>query len=180
VPSKEELTAGESGLELTMKTLRFGAMLALAAAMTFACSGDDEKPMDQVAGKGSDDSDGSAGAEGAPAEEALEIIGSYDDDFGAEQIITASSWNSSAIVGYDNELNVVYTQFPDDDMFNADKFAKTVYIEPKADGAFYFCIVEFSLDTLAEAKASDATADDSDPETTGCGGSFPWTLATPK
>ncbi|HYP90167.1 MAG TPA: hypothetical protein VEQ59_18480, partial [Polyangiaceae bacterium] len=103
----------------------------------------------------------------------------YDDNFGGEQIITYSDWNGSAIVGYDNEQNVVYTQFPDDDMYNASKFAKTVYTQPK-DGSFYFCMVEFSLDTLADAEASDTTADDSDPESSGCGGEFPWTKATAK
>jgi hypothetical protein len=96
-----------------------------------------------------------------------------------EQIITADDWNGAAIVGYDNDSNVVYTQLPDDDMFNPNKFTKTVYTEPE-DGSFYFCQVEFSLDTLAEAKASDATADDSEPDEGGCGGMFPWTKATPK
>lgn len=135
-----------------MKTLRFAAMLALLAA-TSACSGD--------------------------AEDTLEIIGRYEDNFGGEQIITAQAWNGSAIVGYDNDKNVVYTQFPDDDLFNPSKFTKTVYTEPRA-GSFYFCMVEYSLDTLAEARSSDADADASDPETSGCGGEFPWTKATKK
>ena len=159
-----------------MNTLRLGAMLLLAATTMFACSGDDDDDTTpaNVAG-----SSGDSGAGGAPATAALEIIGEYDDSFMGEQIITADDWNGAAIVGYDNDENVVYTQLPDDDMFNPSKFTKTVYTEPK-NGSFYFCQVEFSLDSLAEAKASEATADDSDPENSGCGGTFPWTKATPK
>jgi len=148
-----------TGVELTMKMLRTAAMLALIALTTSACSGDPED-------------------EGATTK-ALEIIGDYDDNFGGQQVITADAWNDSAIVGYDNDKNVVYTQFPEDDQYNPNKFAKTVYTEPK-DGSFYFCMVEFSLDTLAEAEASKAEADDSDPDTGGCGGEFPWTKATKK
>jgi hypothetical protein len=142
-----------------MKTLGLSAMLALVAATTLGCSGDPEDSETQTP---------------------LEIIGQYADNFGGEQIITKSNWNSSAIAGYDNDQNLVYTQFPEDDEFSPSKFAKTVYTEPKDDGSFYFCMVEFSLATLEEAEASKATADDSDPATTGCGETFPWTLATKK
>jgi hypothetical protein len=110
---------------------------------------------------------------------ALEIIGEYEDNFGGEQIITADAWNGSAIQDYDNQANVVYTQNSEDDMFNPDKFSKFVYTEIEGD-SFYFCQVLFDADTLADAQASDATADDSDPAKTGCGGSFAWTLATRK
>jgi hypothetical protein len=147
-----------TGVELIMKTLRIAAMLALLALNTSACSGDSE--------------------DGATTKE-LEIVGEYDDNFGGEQIITEKDWNGSSIVGYDNDENVVYTQFSDDDQFNPNKFAKTVYTEPKS-GSFYFCMVEFSLDSLDEAKQSTASADDSDPDTSGCGGEFAWTKATKK
>jgi hypothetical protein len=73
----------------------------------------------------------------------------------------------------------VYGQLPDDDQYNPSKFTKIVYTEP-VDDSFYYCWVEFSLDTLGAAKASQATADASDPDNTGCGGSFPWTKATRK
>lgn len=121
-------------------------------------------------GCGGDDGEDSAG---------LEIIGEYEDNFGGEQIITADEWNGSAIQDYDNQANVVYTQNSEDDMFNPDKFSKFVYTDIE-DDSFYFCQVLFDADTLADAQASDATADDSDPAETGCGDSFPWTLATRK
>ncbi len=141
-----------------MNKLRFGWMVALLGFMALGC-GDD-----------SDDSD--------TEPTALEIIGEYDDNFGGEQIITADDWNGAVIADYDNAKNVVYTQLPEDDMFNPSKFTKTVYTQPE-DGAFYFCMLEFSLDTLEDAQASETTADDSDPAKDGCG-EFAWTQATPK
>lgn len=163
-----------------MKTLRMLAMLALVGALSPACSGDDDDDSSPAATAGAAGAatDGAAGAEGAATQEPFELIGKYDDDFGGEQIITASDWNGDAIVAYDNDANVVYTQFADDAMFNAGKFAKTVYTEPE-DGAFYFCMVEYSLATLEEALESQTSADASDPEQAGCGG-FPWTKATPQ
>jgi hypothetical protein len=121
---------------------------------------------------------GEAGAGGAPNVEPFELIGEYDDNYGGHFVVTASSWGSSAIASYDNALNAVYTQFPADDPYNPSKFAKTVYTQPANDESFYFCMVVYSAATLAEAQASDATADDSDPENGGCGGQFPWTKAT--
>jgi hypothetical protein len=137
-----------------MKTLRFGWMIALCGLTALGCSSDKTA---------------------AP----LKIIGQYNDNFGADQIITAKDWNGSAIVAYDNDKNFVFTQNASDAMFYPSKFAKTVYTEPK-DGSFYFCEVEFMAATLADAEASTATWDDSDPATTGCGGKFPWTKATKK
>ncbi len=160
-----------------MKTLRFGAILALVAAATFGCSGDDDDDsMDNAAGAA-----GADGAAGAPAVAPLEIIGEYDDSFMGEQIITADDWNGAAIVDYDNESDVVYTHNPEDDMFNPSKFSKVVYTEPTKDGSFFFCTVVFDAETLADAQASDAMADASEPDTGGCGGPmFSWTKAVKK
>jgi hypothetical protein len=170
-----------------MNTLRFGAILALVAATTFGCSGDDDDSTSgnaagaPNAGAPSDgDAAGSDGGGGAPAVAPLEIIGEYDNDFMGTETITTDAWNNAAIVAYDNDANVVYTQNPDDADFNASKFVKTVYTQPETDGSFYFCMVVFDADTLADAQASEAMADDSDPALGGCGGTFPWTKATKK
>ena len=143
-----------------MKKMRFGWMVAVLALGATGCGGDDDDA----------EKDNTA---------ALEIIGEYDDNFGGEQIITADEWNGSAIQDYDNDENVVYTQNSEDDMFNPSKFSKYVYTDVE-DDSFYFCQVLFDAETLADAQASDATADDSDPGETGCGGDFSWTQATRK
>jgi hypothetical protein len=135
-------------------------MVAVLALGATACGGDDDD-----AAKDND----------AP----LEIIGEYDDNFGGEQIITADEWNGAAIQDYDNDENVVYTQNSDEDDFNPSKFSKFVYTDVE-DDSFYFCQVLFDAETLADAQESDATADDSDPGKTGCGGDFSWTQATRK
>jgi len=138
---------------MNIRHLGFAMALGLSA---LGCGGDDDKDS-----------------------AALEIIGEYDDNFGGEQIITTDEWNGAAIQDYDNQANVVYTQNSENDMFNPDKFSKFVYTDIE-DDSFYFCQVLFDADTLADAQASDATADDSDPAETGCGGTFAWTLATQK
>jgi hypothetical protein len=139
-----------------MTMMRFGWMTAVLGLLALGCGGSD------------DDTD----QESAP----LEIIGTYTA-YDIEQTITADEWNGATIHDYDNDANVVYTQLPDDDEFNPSKFNKIVYTEPE-DDRFYFCTVVFDAETLADAKASDATADDSNPAEAGCGGTFPWSLAT--
>jgi len=159
----------------------------LLGALTAACSSDDKNDDHQstASGGSSDESTSSdGGAGGADSKsgseaDALEIIGKYSDNFGGKQIITATTWNDATIADYDNDKNVVYTQYPDDDEFNPSKFTKTVYTDPDEAGSFYFCTVEFSLDTLMQAQESTATADDSDPDNGGCG-QFSWTKATPE
>jgi hypothetical protein len=140
-----------------MKTMRFGWMVAVLALSATGCGGDDADENTS----------------------ALEVIGEYDDNFGGELLVTADEWNGSAIQDYDNDENVVYTQNPEDDEFNPSKFSKYVYTDIE-DDSFYYCQVVFDAETLEDAQESDATADDSDPATTGCGGEFSWTQATRK
>ena len=166
-----------------MKRVHSVLALVLASLSVAACSSDDDSTKTptfgaagQSAGGDAAGGDGSGGEGAVPAP--LEIIGEYADNFGGEQTITADVWNDAKIVEYDNDDNVVYTQLPQDDAFNPNKFVKVVYTEPQND-SFYFCWVAFSLDTLKEAKDSTATADASKPDESGCGG-FAWTRATKK
>jgi hypothetical protein len=150
-----------------------------------AAGGDSAGGEPNVAGAGEAGSGGAdgTGGDGSVAPAPLELIGAYDDYFGDTVVgsfeITQDAWGSSAVAAYDNAANVVYTQFPADDMYNPNKFAKTVYTD-LANDSFYYCMVVFSAATLAEARASTATADASDPENGGCGGTFPWSKATKK
>ena len=103
----------------------------------------------------------------------LEIIGSWDNNFGGEDIITATEWSSfgapSNIVEYENDANVVYTE-------SGGTFSKIVYTDVETD-SFYYCTIEYGKATLAEAIASTKVADSSDPDASGCG-SFSWTKNT--
>jgi hypothetical protein len=58
-------------------------------------------------------------------------------------------------------------------MFNPSKFNRFVWTAITG-GSFYYCTVDFGLATLNDALASTKTADDSDPDASGCGG-FSWT-----
>ena len=142
------------------------AMAVLLGFFTVACGGEDD---------GDDD-----GNKNPPAEKHLEITGAWENkDFMETDVIDDTSWTStfgdsdpltSTIEKFDNTTNVVIYAGPDG------KYSRIVWTEP-ADDSFYFCTVDFGLDTLEDAEASEKTADDSDPESGGCGG-FSWTKLT--
>jgi hypothetical protein len=126
-----------------------------------------------AAGEGGAGGQGGGGAEGgagAVEQAPLEIIGSWDNNFGGADIITATEWSSfgapSNIVEYENDANVVYTE-------SSGMFSKIVYTDVESD-SFYYCIIDYGKATLAEAIASTKVADSSDPDASGCGG-FSWT-----
>lgn len=165
-----------------MRKSHFGLVLASLMLTVSACADHNDAPGAGAAGDGGapggvgSPTDGGSGGDGPSP--ALELIGRYDDGFGNEVVITQDYWDKSAIRAYDNELNVVYTQFPADDQYNPNKFAKTVYTELE-NGAFYYCLVVYSASTLSEAQADTTPTDDSDPDNGGCA-SFPWSKATVK
>ncbi len=165
-----------------MKTLRFGAILALVAATTFGCSGDDDDSMDNAAGASSDgNAAGADGGGGAPAVAPLEVIGEWQSMFGDmtfDETITADTWGFASIIEYDNDKNVVITQNPDGTDDFANTYSRIVYLEPEAD-SFYYCTTDFGKKTLKEAQDASTEADSSDPDNSGCG-TFPWTKLTAK
>lgn len=116
----------------------------------------------------------------------IEIAGVYQSDYGSTETISNDTWHqkgenfesAQAVISFDNQKNSAVTQYPATDEYNPNKFNRIVWTEPDANGAFYYCTVDFGLDTADEAAASTATADDSAPETGGCSG-FPWTKLTP-
>ena len=126
------------------------------------------------------DSGTSGGA--AAATPAIEIVGSWTNNFAGDETITADKWTSAGgaakIVALDNGKNLAYTQNAADAQYGPAKFNKTVWTEPKAD-SFYYCMIDFNKDSLALAKASTLVADDKDLEKSGCAG-FGWTKMTKK
>lgn len=134
------------------------AVLALTATLIGAC-GDD-----------SDDEE----------KDPIEIAGSWDNEFNGTETIDDQSWDLTFdvadIVEYDNDDNWAILYMPPDakEDLGPDTFQRVVWTEPE-DGMFYTCTVAFGFETLEEARASKAKADDSDPASSGCG-MFSWSL----
>jgi hypothetical protein len=141
--------------------------ILLVSAIFVACGDDD--------GNGSDNGNGG-----------VEIAGRFTSAFSTETI-DDDTWTQDfgsgdtvyAVVEFDNADNVVILQNPSDADFNPDLFSRVVYTQPASDGSFFYCFVVFDAATADDARNSTATADDTDPATTGCGGTFPWTQLTP-
>ena len=110
----------------------------------------------------------------------IEISGRWQSGFGGTEEISSdawvTAWSTLAIVSFDNDTNVAIVQNPPDDAFFPDKFSKIEWTEIEAD-QFFYCTIDFGLDTAEAAEQSENRADSTDPATTGCGG-FPWTDLT--
>ena len=126
-----------------------------------------------VAGCGSGDE-----PETGTDESAIEVVGTWDTNFGGEEVISAETWGAAAIVRFDNSANSAITQNAADAEFSPGKFSKLVWTEVTEE-AFYYCTVDYDLDTEEAAVASTKEANPSEPETSGCG-DFAWTGMTKK
>ena len=109
--------------------------------------------------------------------DALEIVGSWESNFGGDEIISDDAWNmgyaTAQIVAFDNLTNTAITQNASDAAYDPGKFNRLVWTDLHND-AFYYCTVDIAVASLELALASTTTADASDPENSGCGG-FSWT-----
>ena len=104
------------------------------------------------------------------------IYGTYSSAFGGYEEVSATAWDEMTIVKLDAAARIAITQNPADDPYNPSKFNKIVWTTPKG-GSFYYCYVDYGLATADLASATTKTADDSAPDTKGCGG-FSWTKLT--
>lgn len=147
-------------------TLSFVLASAIASVGLLGC-GDDPRTS------------GGGGGGGNPPEE-FALIGSWTSNFGNMEVITSTSWNNGfstdKVLEFKNDIMTVYTQTSSGAQFNPDRFNKIEW-SGLTDNSFYYCIVDFGLATLAEAKTSTQTGDTFDPDNSGCG-SFPWTKLT--
>jgi hypothetical protein len=114
------------------------------------------------------DEDGASNAQ-------IELEGSWTGEFGDEEISSAS-WNGATLVEFDNAENTAITQNAEAAAFDPGKFNKLVWTEPRND-SFYYCTVDYGLDSADAAAATAKTADEDDLEGVGCGG-FPWSYLT--
>lgn len=107
----------------------------------------------------------------------LEIIGTYDSEWGSIHEITEDAWDDAAIVSFDNDTRTVLLKNPENDPWNPGKYARHVWT-PAEGGGFWYCTAAHGKDTEAEANEGEAP-DSSDPASGGCG-EFPWSLLTPR
>lgn len=156
---------------------RWGALIGLIflSLATSACS------------EATDDGGNNATTNNEQNKSGIEIAGTYDSNFDTVETISEISWKvesndypttDSPIIDYDNADNWVVTQNPDDAEYSPGKFNKIVWTEPGADGAFYYCTVDYGQDSAEAAQNTDNTADDSDPANGGCAG-MAWTYLVP-
>jgi hypothetical protein len=123
------------------------------------------------------DGEDNKGASCRPGEAGeIEIAGTWVSNFGGTERIDSESWGDLSVIEFDNCDNVAITQNADDAEFSPGAYNRIVWTEPEA-GSFYYCWVDFGLDSADDARSSTNTADASTPETSGCGaeGTFAWT-----
>ena len=162
------------------------SMAVVLAAGPLACGDDDDDDHasdegDHDHGKGDASAGGKSDAGAKPGSgsgDELEVAGDWKSEFG-DQTISVEDWDGAEVVEFDNDDNVAFTQYPDDAEFNAGKFSKLVWTEPGKDG-FYYCTVDYGLDSLDDAKDSEKSADAKHPEDMGSCGDFTWTKLEPR
>lgn len=129
--------------------------------------------------KKADPSDLSSGCNLGPWTElkTFELAGVWQSSFGGNEVIDPLLMGITEVVEWDNAANVVYTRNPEGIGSASGLHTKIVWTE-FAKGPVWYCKVAAGLKTLAEAKASTASVDDSDPDVSGCNG-FGWTRLEP-
>jgi hypothetical protein len=154
---------------------------ALVGCMPEGSDGDGGENNGDVTNNGTNN----GGADG------FELVGTYAMTFvsvteggeevvmeGGDEEISEDAWSIYELIEYDEEANEAITRNADDDMFSPGTYNKNVWTEPDGDGVFHYCTVDFGLESLEAAQASEATADSGD-LVMGCGG-FSWNTMTPK
>jgi hypothetical protein len=104
------------------------------------------------------------------------IKGTYVDDFGGAQGVSATYWTSQALVfeicSVDNNRKRIIAQNDSRNQFNPGKFSRFEWTNFK--NRLWYCQSVFDAPTAAAADAAPP-ADASNPVDGGCGGQFPWT-----
>jgi hypothetical protein len=174
---------------MKLRTVAMVLALCALASAPIGCGDDDDESGHEAGdhdkggsgGKGSAGSSADAGtskdAGNTASDDELEVAGDWKSDFG-DQTISLDDWDGAKVVSFDNDENVAITHTADDAEFNPDTYSKLVWTEPSDDG-FYYCTVDFGLESQKAAEDTDKVADDSDPANGGCG-MFPWTKLEPR
>lgn len=109
-------------------------------------------------------------------EESIEVEGTWDTPFGTTEVIDDERWDFMDLIVFDNNERWAVTQNPDDSEYNPSLYNRLVWT-PVEDDVFYYCYVDFALESVDEALNSEGEADENDLDGEGCGG-FSWTQMT--
>lgn len=119
---------------------------------------------------------------GSGGQDALEIVGTYTDDWGTTHTITETSWTQQSsgtddsvfeIAAYDNDADFLVAHNAVGNPYNPDKWSRFDWTEDA--GALYYCQIAYKAESQEEA-AAVTSADRSDLEK-GCNG-FAWSKLT--
>lgn len=171
------------------------AFVAILSLNLFACSdkggdtaGDDTDVSDSgdsgadSGDSGADTGDTDSGVTDTDSDVALEIAGTYTDNYGGDHVITSTSWaqygatTNFAFTQYDNDANFAIAQNDAANTYSPNLFSRFDWTVDSSSQLWY-CQTAYDAATEADALAT-AAADATDPATTGCGG-FSWTSLTP-
>ena len=158
-------------------------------------SSDEGEPTDEgvETDEGAVSDEGTVSDEGVPTDtgvepqEELELIGTWENNFGGMDIITAEAWDlgsyTDTIVSYDNDANSMITMTPDTVAWNdTDTYNMVLWTEITQDASghdmFYYCTAVYGAASADDAANAEAVYDNSseNPDEWTCG-SFgsPWT-----
>jgi len=155
--------------------IRFLLAVLISTSFLTACSASDNATSTEDVAA----ADTSAPTPDTTVDPGLEIVGEYTDNYDQDLSITNTAWDAGAVVQYDNDANHLVMQNPSDAEWSPSLFNRIVWLNPEADGSFWFCWEALDQETQEDALNATEQADAADPATGGCGG-FPWSKATPK
>ncbi len=120
-----------------------------------------------------------------PDDQDIVIAGSWETNFDGREDIDDDQWTFvfdenddlvQAMIDFDNDERWAITQNPEDAEFGPGSYNRSVWTDLE-DDRFYYCTVDFGLESEEDAHASEQKADEEDLEG-GCGEGSPWTEMT--
>ncbi len=149
----------------------------VSLAVSVGCGPADDQPvpdtgvdsgMMDIGHDATDAGDGGMEDGGMPSE--LEVAGTWISNFGTVRELTSDSWGQQTIVEFSNEQDYAITRTMGE---SGETYSKLVWTQAP-EPPFYYCTVDFGLESAEAARNTDKTADASNPSEGGCG-MFAWT-----
>jgi hypothetical protein len=156
-------------------SLLFLSLIAFLATGALACGELDVEEEGENQSSEKDENQNNDEKQNNQSEAEIEVAGEWENQFGEIEVIDDERWDFMHLVDFENDQRWAVTQNPDDDEWNPSAYNRLVWT-PIEDDVFYYCTVDFGLETEEEAQLSDASADEEDLDG-GCGG-FAWTEMT--